>query len=211
MVFQADPSNTFSSREAGSPKQTLQRTKALSRRPESRYGNSRLLTVTISSPGSPLILRAVNNGTVDLNVTNFDAVLRETPATYALVEFFAHWCPACRNFKPHYEKVARLFNGPDAVYPGMLLMTRVDCASKINTKLCDNFSVSHYPMLFWGPPSKFVSAGWEPKQEKSDIQVIDNGHTADRLLSWINKQMGSSFGLEDRISRNVAQALSSLK
>lgn len=45
-------------------------------------------------------------------------------------------------------------------------------------------------MLFWGPPSKFVSAGWEPKQENSDIQVIENGRTADRLLGWINKQIG---------------------
>lgn len=45
-------------------------------------------------------------------------------------------------------------------------------------------------MLFWGPPSKFVSAGWEPKQKKSDIHVIDDGRTAERLLKWINKQMG---------------------
>lgn len=35
------------------------------------------------------------------------------------------------NLQPHYEKVARLFNGPDAVYPGMVLMVRVDCASKV--------------------------------------------------------------------------------
>jgi len=33
--------------------------------------------------------------------------------------------------QPHYEKVARLFNGPDAVHPGIVLMTRVDCASKV--------------------------------------------------------------------------------
>lgn len=63
-------------------------------------------------------------------------------------------------------------------------------AAQINTKLCDNVSVSHYPMLFWGPPSKFVSAGWEPKQKKSDIHFIDDGRTAERLLKWINKQMG---------------------
>lgn len=60
---------------------------------------------------------------------------------------------------------------------------------QINTKLCDKFSVGHYPMLFWGPP-KFVLGGWEPKQEKSEIRVIDDGRTADRLLNWINKQMG---------------------
>lgn len=35
--------------------------------------------------------------------------------------------------QPHYEKVARLFNGPDAVHPGIILLTRVDCASKVST------------------------------------------------------------------------------
>ncbi|KAL2324188.1 hypothetical protein Fmac_023246 [Flemingia macrophylla] len=159
------------------------------------------------------ILRVVNDNAksggdhpdyaLELNATNFDAVLKDSPATYAVVEFFANWCPACRNYKPHYEKVARLFNGPDAVHPGIILMTRVDCASKINTKLCDKFSVGHYPMLFWGTPSKFVGGGWEPKQQvKNNIRVIDDARTADRLLNWINKQLGSSFGLDDQKFQN---------
>ncbi|XVF43667.1 hypothetical protein PTKIN_Ptkin02bG0059200 [Pterospermum kingtungense] len=129
---------------------------------------------------------------VELNVTNFDEVLKDTPATYAIVEFYAHWCPACRNYKPHYENVARLFNGPDAVHPGIILMARVDCALKINTKLCDKFSVGHYPMLFWGPSTKF-SAGWEPNQAKAEIHVIDDGRTAELLLNWINRQIGRIF------------------
>ncbi|GAV75700.1 Thioredoxin domain-containing protein/Evr1_Alr domain-containing protein [Cephalotus follicularis] len=163
---------------------------------------------TSSSTGSRSILREISNAddavdrAVEFNATVFDAVLKDTPATYAVVEFFAHWCPACRNYKPHYEKVARLFNGPDAVHPGIVLMTRVDCAIKINNKLCDKFSVSHYPMLFWSSPSKFVSGGWEPRQEKSDIRVIDDGRTADRLLNWINKQLGSSYGLDDQKFEN---------
>ena len=52
-----------------------------------------------ASPSSRrAILREVNdNGgdhpdyAVELNVTNFDTVLKDTPATYAVVEFFAHW------------------------------------------------------------------------------------------------------------------------
>ncbi|KAL3578411.1 hypothetical protein D5086_019915 [Populus alba] len=159
--------------------------------------------------GSRSILRAVSGENkavvdyaVDLNSTNFDSVLRDTPATHAIVEFFANWCPACRNYKPHYEKVARLFNGPDAVHPGIVLMTRVDCALKINNKLCDKFSVSLYPMLFWGPPSKFASHGVEPKEEKSEIRMIDDGRTAERLVSWINKHLGSSYGLDDEKFEN---------
>ena len=33
--------------------------------------------------------------------------------------------------QPHYEKVARLFNGPDAIHPGILFMAKVDCALKV--------------------------------------------------------------------------------
>lgn len=56
-----------------------------------------------SSTGSRRsILREVNDNVksgaadhpdyaVELNATNFDAVLKDTPATFAVVEFFAHW------------------------------------------------------------------------------------------------------------------------
>ncbi|GAB4828799.1 Sulfhydryl oxidase 1, variant 2 [Ancistrocladus abbreviatus] len=154
--------------------------------------------------GSRSILREFSDNTdadlpdvaVDLNVTNFESVLKDSPASFAIVEFFANWCPACRNYKPYYEKVARLFNGPNAAHPGIILMTRVDCALKINIKLCDRFSVSHYPMLLWGPPSKFASGSSE-REKDGGIKAIDDGRTAERLLNWINKQMGSSFGLHD--------------
>lgn len=41
------------------------------------------------------IIKEVNNKdgdfAVDLNATNFDSVLNDTPTPYAIVEFFAHW------------------------------------------------------------------------------------------------------------------------
>ncbi|KAL2235075.1 UNVERIFIED_CONTAM: Sulfhydryl oxidase 1 [Sesamum indicum] len=163
--------------------------------------------ISVSAPfavGSRSLLRSIADATVDkpdyaveLNATNFDSVFKETSAAYAIVEFFAHWCPACRNYKPQYEKIARIFNGADAVHPGIIIVTRVDCAFKINTNLCDKFSVGHYPMLLWGPPSKFVSGSWDPEQEKSEIRSIDDGRTAELLLNWINKQLSSSYRLDD--------------
>lgn len=59
-----------------------------------------------------------------------------------------------------------------------------------NTKLCDRFSIGHFPMLLWGPPAEFASSNFEPKNNKSKIQAIDDARTADRLLNWINKQIG---------------------
>ncbi|XP_042036751.1 sulfhydryl oxidase 2-like [Salvia splendens] len=159
--------------------------------------------------GSRFLLRSINSGksekpdyAVELNATNFDSVLSETPATHAIVEFFAHWCPACRNYKPQYEKVAKIFNGADAAHPGLILMTRVDCALKINNNLCDKFSVGHYPTLLWGPPSKFVHGSFDPNQGKGEILSIDDGRTAERLLNWINKQLRSSYLLDDQKYEN---------
>lgn len=52
------------------------------------------------SYGRRSILREITNDgknaeksdyAVELNATNFDSVLKDTPATYAVVEFFAHW------------------------------------------------------------------------------------------------------------------------
>ncbi|KAL0396735.1 UNVERIFIED_CONTAM: Sulfhydryl oxidase 1 [Sesamum calycinum] len=168
--------------------------------------------ISVAAPfavGSRSLLRSVADAAADkpdyaveLNATNFDSVFKETSAAYAIVEFFAHWCPACRNYKPQYEKIARIFNGADAVHPGIIIVTRVDCAFKINTNLCDKFSVGHYPMLLWGPPSKFVSGSWDPKQEKSEIRSIDDGRTAELLLNWINKQLSSSYRLDDEKYEN---------
>ncbi|XP_071714603.1 sulfhydryl oxidase 2-like [Rutidosis leptorrhynchoides] len=178
-----------------------------------------------STIGSRSILRAIkrdihqSNFVVDLNATNFDLVLKETPASFVIVEFYAHWCPACRNYKPQYEKVARLFNGakchtpimePGAVHPGILLMTRVDCASKINTKLCDKFSIPYYPLLLWGPPYKFVGGHWNGKKEQNGIYPIEDGKTADLLLTWINTHLGSSYCLEDEKFENDNLLLSNI-
>lgn len=63
-------------------------------------------------------------------------------------------------------------------------------AAQVNTELCDKFSVGRYPMLLWGPPHKFTSSGWAPKQEKNEIKDIDDAKTAERLLNWINKRIG---------------------
>ncbi|XP_044326840.1 sulfhydryl oxidase 1-like [Triticum aestivum] len=165
---------------------------------------SRLLFLTLAVASSLAVgadaLRSLGVGdgataqgdyAVELDATTFDAFLTASRESFAVVEFFAHWCPACRNYKPHYEKVAKLFNGPDAAHPGRILMARIDCASKVNIDLCNRFSVDHYPFLLWGPPPKFANTKWDRKQEKSKLKLIDDGRTAKRLLKWINKQMES--------------------
>jgi thiol oxidase len=50
------------------------------------------------SPGSRSILRDIGSNVADqkdnaieLNATNFDSVFQDSPAKYAVLEFFAHW------------------------------------------------------------------------------------------------------------------------
>ncbi|KAL4585837.1 hypothetical protein LXL04_010463 [Taraxacum kok-saghyz] len=53
--------------------------------------------------------------------------------------------------KPQYEKVARVFNGADAAHPGIMLLTRLDCANK--AKVTNNY----------GRRVKFLDEKWCPK------------------------------------------------
>ncbi|EPS65282.1 protein disulfide family, partial [Genlisea aurea] len=157
------------------------------------------------SARSRSILRSTGDGeaekpdyAVELNADNFDVVLKETGATYAIVGFFAQWCPHCRAYKPLYEKVAKLFNGENAAYPGIILMAKVDCAMKMNYKLCQKFSVPYLPFLLWGPSSGFAYGKWNGIENSNEMHVIDHGKTSEQLLDWINEQTNSSFVLDDK-------------
>lgn len=54
-------------------------------------------------------------------------------------------------------------------------------------------------MLLWGNPSKFVAGSWDPKKDKNEIHLIDDGRTAERLLNWINKQIGR-YGVSQSVT-----------
>ncbi|KAL0889423.1 hypothetical protein Bca101_013406 [Brassica carinata] len=162
-----------------------------------------LVIAASSSPGSRSIVRDISGGNADQK----DRAVETLPTSNQFSATPPPSMPSSSSsltgvLPPHYEKVARLFNGPDAMHPGIVLMTRVDCAMEMNTKLCDRFPLLNYPMLFCGPPTKFVSRSGEPKVEKSEIVVIDDAYTAEHLLNWINNHTQSSYGLDDKKFEN---------
>jgi len=61
--------------------------------------------------------------------SNFTAVLGALPpATDAVVEFYASWCPACRHFQPTFEQLAvHLASQPAPT----VVLTRLDCAVEV--------------------------------------------------------------------------------
>ena len=46
------------------------------------------------------------------------------------MEFYAAWCPACKHFQPHYDKVAAYFYGTPRPKPEVYV-ARVDCATEV--------------------------------------------------------------------------------
>ncbi|KAL3678384.1 hypothetical protein R1sor_021340 [Riccia sorocarpa] len=130
----------------------------------------------------------------ELNFENFNSSLWATPANWALVEFYNRWCPACQKFKPQFEKVAKLFNGPDAPYPGVVLLAKVDCADEINTKLCRRFAIARWPTLLWGKPTALAWGSRTSEQDPSLEQIpIKSAFNANGLLEWINKRLDRSY------------------
>ncbi|XP_024523489.1 sulfhydryl oxidase 2 isoform X2 [Selaginella moellendorffii] len=159
-----------------------------------------LLLAARSASSRPLEEQEEADAAVELTKNSFNQTLWAAPATFALVEFYAHWCPVCRIYKPQYSKVAKLFNGRTAVHPGEVFMGKVDCAEDANTPICRRFQVDHYPSLYWGHPGKLAWESFDPKDSKasSGIELIPKTpRTAEALLAWINERIGKSYTLND--------------
>ena len=68
---------------------------------------------------------------VQVDKDNIDDFIKSVPEqTGVMMEFYAHWCPACQHFAPTYEKVAKYFNSEPHVQPA-ITVARIDCADEV--------------------------------------------------------------------------------
>ena len=70
-----------------------------------------------------------------------------SPQSFCVLEFYAHWCPACRAFAPQYELVAKYFNVVPRPEPKVTAFA-VDCAEE--QQLCARWKINGYPAVFFG-------------------------------------------------------------
>ncbi|GBG93073.1 hypothetical protein CBR_g58692 [Chara braunii] len=137
--------------------------------------------------GTGMAVENAASATLELTEATFNSTLLNAGAQYALVEFFASWCPACRRFKPEYDRVAKLFNPPSAVYPGQIVVGAVDCAKEAG--LCKRFLIKMYPTMYFGPAVALLQ-GVGPEnmkdQPKGFERVDPPRRTSDGIVEWIN-------------------------
>lgn len=131
----------------------------------------------------------------DLTEADFNATLAAQTTPHALIEFYASWCPACQHFMPHYEKIARLFNGPGAPYPNLIYVARVDCYKQGN--LCVQFGIGAYPTMLFGEPGEFAKAPRDGGAGAAGgLAKVGRAFTAEALATWLEAKLSRKVDLE---------------
>eukprot|EP01012_Entosiphon_sulcatum_P017610 TRINITY_DN2236_c0_g1_i2.p1 TRINITY_DN2236_c0_g1~~TRINITY_DN2236_c0_g1_i2.p1 ORF type:complete len:594 (+),score=145.22 TRINITY_DN2236_c0_g1_i2:242-2023(+) len=105
-----------------------------------------------------------------LTADNFDEVTLRS-GKHVLVEFFAPWCGACKQFKPAYEELGQRAENTD------LVVTKVDAIAE--ESLAQRFGVESYPtILYFGP-------GGPAEGEK-----YEGPRSLGALVAHVNKRAG---------------------
>eukprot|EP00232_Nephroselmis_pyriformis_P003304 CAMPEP_0182910012 /NCGR_PEP_ID=MMETSP0034_2-20130328/36068_1 /TAXON_ID=156128 /ORGANISM="Nephroselmis pyriformis, Strain CCMP717" /LENGTH=436 /DNA_ID=CAMNT_0025046305 /DNA_START=80 /DNA_END=1386 /DNA_ORIENTATION=- len=146
-----------------------------------------LALVAAALPTSHAQIAVGDGRVVELEVGNLDETLDAVPEDdFCLVEFYASWCPACQRFRKHYERIAAVFNQDPRPRPN-IYVARLDCQSQ--GEMCKRFNIKGYPTMVFGHPSVFVG------KDGKDGQEVKSQRTADGVMNWINKHMGTHHQL----------------
>lgn len=94
--------------------------------------------------------------------------------TNVLVEFYAPWCGHCKNLAPEWKIAGDTFTAEDDI-----IIAAVDATE--NQKLASDYGIKGYPTI------KFF-----PKNAPVNPIDYDGGRTADTIVQWVNKKIGTS-------------------
>ncbi|KAG2527703.1 hypothetical protein JM16_001534 [Phytophthora kernoviae] len=108
-----------------------------------------------------------------LNSDGHAKMLADTNAVW-LVDYYAPWCPHCRQFAPAWEKAASFYADSANTH-----VAAVDCTQ--NSEVCNNEGILGYPTikLYHVPPEGKESIKMPPKSRKNTNTVI----------AWVEEQM----------------------
>jgi thioredoxin-like negative regulator of GroEL len=115
---------------------------------------------------------------------SFDGAVSALPAsTPVVLEFFAHWCPACQRFAPVYEAAAALID--DSV-----TVARVDCAD--DAALCNRFGVRSYPTVHFAAAGTLAAV--KGAKDARGLATYGGAHDAAALAAWAKDEVGKMSG-----------------
>ncbi|KAG2768121.1 hypothetical protein JG687_00006710 [Phytophthora cactorum] len=102
------------------------------------------------------------------------ATMLADPSTVWLVDYYAPWCPHCRQFAPAWEKAAAFYADNADIN-----IAAVDCTQ--NSEVCNKEGIMGYPTikLYHVPPESTEPVKMPPKNRKNTNTVI----------AWVEEQM----------------------
>lgn len=104
---------------------------------------------------------------IDLDISNFHEVAATTP--FLLVEFYAPWCPYCKQFAPELQKADSMLQQQKS----QVKVARVDASAEAN--LAEENGIKSYPTI------KYYRYGHSKEYFGS--------RNADDLVTWLNAEV----------------------
>ncbi|MET9452203.1 thioredoxin [Streptomyces cinerochromogenes] len=122
------------------------------------------------------------SSTVELTKENFDQTVSENE--FVLIDFWAEWCPPCRQFAPVYEKAAA--DNPDLVFG------KVD--TEAQPELAAAFEVQSIPtlMIIRDQVAVFAQPGALPAPVLEDLISQARNLDMDEVRKSIATQQGGA-------------------
>ncbi|MFJ7147477.1 thioredoxin family protein [Streptomyces sp. NPDC100445] len=122
------------------------------------------------------------SSTVELTKENFDQTMSEN--AFVLIDFWAPWCPPCRQFAPVYEKAAA--DNPDLVFG------KVD--TEAQPELAAAFDIQSIPtlMIVRDQVAVFSQPGALPAPVLTDLIGQARGLDMDEVRKSIAAQQGET-------------------
>ncbi|MFG3009412.1 thioredoxin family protein [Streptomyces cinerochromogenes] len=122
------------------------------------------------------------SSTVELTKENFDQMVSENE--FVLIDFWAEWCPPCRQFAPVYEKAAA--DNPDLVFG------KVD--TEAQPELAAAFEVQSIPtlMIIRDQVAVFAQPGALPAPVLEDLIGQARNLDMDEVRKSIATQQGGA-------------------
>ena len=123
-------------------------------------------------------------------------------AEFAVMEFYASWCPHCQNFGPKWEAVAAFFNkgvghDPSGTRPDpRVTVFSVDCVTEGD--ICQAFTVRGYPTVLFGTLAQFKRE--HAKKGSGALDKIAVG-SPETVIRQIGTKTGGLYVLSRRSPR----------